>query len=486
MTQTTFSLRATTASMIALLSLTGCASTDSLFRGTPDQQYQASYQETLTVAAQEREAGNLAASAELYARAATHAPRDTAPLIRLADVYWQMKDPAKSAEALEKARAIDENDVTVLRNLGRAYLGMNELEKAKDAYTAAMAIDPNDSRIVNGLGIAYDLAGDHETAQSHFHSALNMAPNDLDILNNLAFSLIATRNYNDAIKLIEPVYAAGQSTPRLRQNLALAYGLTDREAESRAVAAEDLSPTEIQRNIEVYRTLRTGGAARQDMVAIGRPSFARGGFSTTSTAEAPAQPKASPVTPVVTEAVATPDVVAPVVQTPAAAPEAITAEAVTLSPATPVADKPVDLTAAAPAETVMASTVTGMPVAPVSAPAPTPAPVATPPAATPTVPKPETVVAPAAAPSDMSAPPSTIGFGGPKVYLGLFANESEAREAWVNVWTNNSTLLGSLVASIEPNSGKTALYAVGSGSAQQAKDICSQLRSTGVNCGVTE
>jgi Flp pilus assembly protein TadD len=478
-----FSLRATTVSLIALSTLTGCVSTGSLFGRHDASSPQASYEETLRVAASAREAGDLPASAEMYNRAASFATSDVGPLIQLADVYWQMKNPSKSAEALEKARGIDANNTLVLRNLGRAYVAQGEAKKAQDVYLAALAIDSSDARILNGLGIAYDLDGDHATAQSHFRAGVTLAPNDLDLRNNLAYSLISTHDYDKAIALLEPVYLAGQGGARLRQNLALAYGLNGRDTEARAVAAEDLSPVEVDRNMAIYRQLRDGGAPREDLLTMGRPSFTRGGLDNKPAAPA-AEPPAPQAQPVVTEPVVMPPVVAePVVAEPV--PVSGPTE-VTLSPASatpvieskpevvaeapreappvkappeekpPVADKPVDLVASAP---TAATQVEAMPTA---------APTATPSLAT-----------------DLPAPASTIGLGGSKVYLGQYDNESAAREAWIAVWTNNSTVLGSLVASIEPSNGKTALFAVGSGSAQQASDICTQLRSSGVSCGVS-
>lgn len=556
-----FSLRATTASLIALSTLTGCVSTGSLFGHHDSNSPQASYEETMRVAASARESGDLTTSAEMYGRAASFATNDAGPLIQLADVYWQMKNPEKSAETLEKARVLNGNNVIVLRNLGRAYVATGDFKKAEDAYMAAMQIDSGDARIYNGLGIAFDLDGDHSAAQDHFREGLKVAPNDLDLRNNLAYSFISTQSYDQAIKLLEPLYLAGLSTPRLRQNLALAYALADRDPEARKVAGEDLSPAEVERNMAVYNHLRDNGASRQDLMAMGRPTFTRGGLTPASvqTAEPPKaevaaaepaptaaepvvnpdvanvppvtapteitltpaaeQQKASETTagdhvtepvvltaPVLTAPVVTPPTVEPVVTTAPATvsanvePEIKLASATgdriqtTAEPDAPANSRPEDLTKTAP---TAASQVAALPVAEANIPTPAPKPaVAEPtvaPLEIPTIAETSAPAAiePAAAPAvvagaDLSAPASTIGFGGPKVYLGQFANEGEARETWIKVWTNNSALLGSLVASIEPSNSKTALFAVGSGSAEQAADICVKLRAAGVSCGVAK
>lgn len=476
-----FSLRATTVSLIALSTLTGCVSTGSLFGRHDSSSPQASYEETLRIAASAREAGDLSASAEMYSRAASFATSDAGPLIQLADVYWQMKDPAKSAEALEKAREIDGNDTLVLRNLGRAYVAQGEAKKAQDVYLAALAIDSSDPRILNGLGIAYDLDGDHATAQSHFRAGVTLAPNDLDLRNNLAYSLISTHDYDKAIALLEPVYLAGQGGARLRQNLALAYGLNGRDTEARAVAAEDLSPVEVDRNMAIYRQLRDGGAPRADLLTMGRPSFTRGGLD-----NKPAVPANEPPPPQAQPVVAEPVVAPPVVAEPVVA-EPVVAEPIPVSSPTEVTLSPAPASAATESKPEVVAEPPPVKAPPEEKPSVTDKPVdlvASAPATTAQVEAPPTTTAPAAA-ADLSAPPSSIGLGGAKVYLGQYDNESAAREAWIAVWTNNSTVLGSLVASIEPSNGKTALFAVGSGSAQQANDICTQLRSSGVSCGVS-
>lgn len=452
-------------SLLALLALSGCASTGSMFGS---KSANPSYDAAMTVATESQKKGDLQSAATFYGRAAQSAPSDPTPLVALGDVLWQMKNPSESARVLEAARKIAPHNDDALRGLGRAYVGLNEPKKAQEAYLTALEVDPSNARTLSGLGIAYDLEGDHATAQSHYRAGLALAPNDGDLKNNLAYSLISAKDYADAVEVLEPLLRDGTATKRHRMNLALAYGLLGKDDDARSVASADLTPAAIERNLKVYRELRNEPEHSKTMASIGKPGYV---------AEL-AKPKAAPVKKEVA---------------PVSAPEAV---AEVPPPPTPAenevvlgqASAPADIVPMPESERIVVSppkeepkpAATTMPMAsanvPESAPATTVV-VAPPPTAEPV----KAVVEPA---TELVSPKSS-GLETGKIFLGKYPSEANAREAWIRVWTNNSTTLSNLVASIEPNGGDVALFAVGAGSAEKADGVCSALRQSGVSCGVT-
>ena len=465
-------LLSTAASLIALSALTGCATTDNMFSSrepvSAEAYNAANYEEAMKRGHAAKQDGDYENAATSFMRAAEYEPDSTDPLIELADVLWQQKKAAESAKVLEHALTMDSQNDTVLRNLGRAYVALNQPAKAQQSYLAALAIDPNSARTLNGLAISYDMGGDYETAEGHYRAGLALEPNNVDIKNNLAYSLITAQKYNDAIVMLEPLVKHPAATSRQRSNLALAYGLTGHYDEARLALAIDLAPAQIEQNIATYRQMRGEPAQATALTGVGRPTFERGNLAMTEPA-----PMAAP--PVAVTAVTLPP---PAPSELVGVPEG----AVLVKPAEPVYDEP----APAPRRSAASTPPRQEPAT-----SPVPAAVQQP---EPARPQPTDLVAtttPAATPAQpatsLPAPSSNVvtsGLGNAKIYLGRFENEAIARETWIRVWTGNSTALGSLVASIEPNDGQMALYAVGADSSATANGICTKLRQNGVSCGV--
>lgn len=457
----------TAASLIALTALTGCQTTSPFSSRQPvtaESHNASNYEEAMKRGAAARADGKLDEAAKNYMRAAEYQPQYVEPLIALADVLWLEKKAAESAKILEHAHRINGDNDTVLRNLGRAYVALNEPQKAQSAYLDALAIDPNSARTLNGLGVSYDLSGDYATAQQHYRAGLSLAPNDVDLRNNLAYSLITDKEYAEAINILERLVKHPRATARQRNNLALAYGLSGRDADAKLILAADHAPAQIERNLATYRQMRGEPMQAAALSGVGRPNFENGSLPEP-------QPMASPPVPVAEAALPSPspepaemvgvpdgsvllkpepEVRKPQPAPPAAPPAApppTAVSAVTTAPVQPIRQQPVELVAATPLAT--------------TAPAPAAVPLTAPPAAT-----------------------SSIA-GSAKIYLGRYENESLAREAWIKVWTANSATLSSLVASIEPNSGQMALYAVGADNQATANSVCLKLRQNGVSCGVS-
>lgn len=453
-------LLTTAASLIALTALTGCATTSPFSSRQPvtaEAHNATNYVEAMKRGATARADEKYDDAAKYYMRASEYEPENVEPLIALADVLWQNKKAAESAKVLEHAHRINSNNDTIMRNLGRAYVAMNDAPKAQSAYLTALEIDPSNARTLNGLGVSYDMTGDYETAQQHYRAGLSFDPNSVDIKNNLAYSLITSKKYNEAIDILQRLVKHPNATKRQRNNLALAYGLAGREDDAKITLAVDHAPAQIERNIATYRQMRGEPAQAEALTGVGRPNFADGSLALTEPEPQPvmAPPPGAVTTaelePAPAEMVGVPDgvvLVKPETQATRTAP----APARTQLPAP----------SAARSEPVAPAQVRSQPVELVAAP---------------------TTAAPAAA--SLTAPATDTASTGAKIYLGRFENEGAAREAWIKVWTSNSATLSSLVASIEPNAGQMALYAVGSENAEAANAVCLKLRQNGVSCGAS-
>jgi len=238
--------------MVLGIALTGCATPDGHPSApantvTPDA--------IMRVADTTRQSGDLAQAASLYQRAAQLEPKNVKPLLELGSIYGQMRLPKQAAEAWQAAVSLDPNNTTALRGLANADLQSGDASAAIRNIRAAQAIQP-DWRNDNSLGVAYDMLADHAAAQAAYRDGLALAPGNLQLTNNLGLSLALAGDFAQALPLLEATAKDPTATPRMRQNLALAYGLSGDDKKAAEIAKLDLDAAGVQKNLGYYEFLR--------------------------------------------------------------------------------------------------------------------------------------------------------------------------------------------------------------------------------------
>ena len=88
---------------------------------------------------------------------------------------------------------------------------------------------------------------------------LAVSPFDVAARSNLALSLAMTRAYDQAIQIMTPIARAPSATPRLRQNLALIYGLKGDAPAARALSRTDLTVQQTDGNLQFFAMVRGDG-----------------------------------------------------------------------------------------------------------------------------------------------------------------------------------------------------------------------------------
>ena len=234
------------------IALAGCATSD----GRPNgQAANVSPDAIMRIADTARQSGDLAQAAGLYSRAAQMEPKNIKPLLELGSVYGQMHLPRQAAEAWQAAVSIDPRNATALRGLANAELESGDPTAAIRNIRAAQAIQPG-WRNDNSLGVAYDMLSDHATAQAAYRDGLALAPGNLQLTNNLGLSLALSGDFAHALPLLEATAKDPAATPRMRQNLALAYGLSGNDEKAAEIAKLDLDAAAVQENLGYYEFLR--------------------------------------------------------------------------------------------------------------------------------------------------------------------------------------------------------------------------------------
>ncbi len=203
-----------------------------------------------------QERGELGAAIEFYRRALASEPSNLAAIQGLASLFEQWGDRQAAAGVYANGVAARPKDGELRRSYGKLLIALDEPAAAKEQFEAALDIDDDDLKARNGLGIALDYLGEHRKAQREYEKVLDEEPGNLATINNLAYSYILVHRYDLAMKTLEPHAMKPSATAALRQNLALAYGLSGMEADAERVARLDLSPEKVKENMNYYRRKR--------------------------------------------------------------------------------------------------------------------------------------------------------------------------------------------------------------------------------------
>lgn len=244
----------------------------------------------------------------------------------------------------EKAVAQTPRDAGFRMLLGNAYFGAGRFASAEQAFKDALSLYPDQPGIMLKLALVQIAQGKTDEALAF----LDFAKNALDPADyGLAIALAGRAN--DAIPVLRQAAGGPTATPRVRQNLALAYALAGDWVDARVVASQDVSPTQIDERIQQWMQFAGGSAKPATQVAAlvgvtpvafdpGQPVQLALVKTDTRTAQAAPAPVAAPAPAPVTAAAQppqpqvqpAPDVVAyvppppmPVVEEPAPAPTPI-------------------------------------------------------------------------------------------------------------------------------------------------------------------
>ncbi len=288
---------------------------------------------------------------------------------------------SEAVALLEQAVAIAPRDAGYRLLLADTYMRSGRFQSAETTYRDVTDIDPAQSRAGVALALMQVVNGRTDAAMAQLERIEADAP-AADV--GLAYALAGAPQR--AIELLEPAARALGATPRVRQNLALAYALGGDWQRARIVAAQDVPADELSGRMAQWASFsHRAGGAEPVQALLGVNAVADSGQPIQLALNAPARGESPPVAfaaaapfevpapapvPVPVQApvqTASVDISAPVA---AEAPVQI-AEVIPMPTDAPVAAAPVVL---AQAEPVGEAIVVPAP-APVEAPAPAAAPV---------------------------------------------------------------------------------------------------------------
>ncbi len=385
-------------------------------------------------------------------------------------------DAAKAIGLAETLVAADPRNASYRALLGQSYLRAGRFESAAITFNDAMKLGDNSAKTALSLALADVGAGRNAEAVAILNDWRDAIP-AVDL--GLAYALAGESGRGVAI--LSDALRGGDTSPKLRQNLAYAYALDGRWREARVMAAQDVPPEQLDARISDWvmkarpedSKLRVAALLRVPMVAdAGQPTalaLNASGDQEQLAAETGAVKSGTPV-------------VAATSELPA-----------TAAPAETLAQyQPVDALIAAPVAAPAEPTPEAFSQAFNSAPVVQPLPSSEPQVLTP---------APARARMAIAARPTTIahrpglrprhaaakvaGRGSShRVQLGSFASEQGARRAWGHYAAKNPELRNFKMAITQANvNGKHFWRVAAAGlDGRGASGLCSAVKNRGGVC----
>ncbi|EKE09336.1 MAG: hypothetical protein ACD_16C00192G0018 [uncultured bacterium] len=162
----------------------------------------------------------------------------------------------ESKLTFEKAITLFPKSSDAYVGLGMVHLVMDQPENALEAFEKALCKNPHSARALNGYGIALDMLGDHELAQANYRAAMDLDPLAISYESNLALSMALAGHEAEAIRILERLVCSPNATPRVRQNLALAYGLAGDTNMAKKIGRMDLSDDMVANNVAYMEAIR--------------------------------------------------------------------------------------------------------------------------------------------------------------------------------------------------------------------------------------
>lgn len=258
-----YSARLGGAAALALILLTGCASTGATkaVDAKNDAQVAAlpsSQQPMLRLARAAHAAGDYASAINLY-RTIVAGGSDPAMAVELGDTLMDAGSFDDAIGTYKSVSAKSPAELGAALGLERAYLALNDLPKAMEQAERARALAPQDRKVLIDRGIVLDLYGRHKEAQDSYSAWLAKSPQDRTARVDLALSLAFSGDYDRALDTLSPIARSSNATPRERQDLALIYGLKGDKEEARRWSKLDLDVNETASNLQFYDVIRNAG-----------------------------------------------------------------------------------------------------------------------------------------------------------------------------------------------------------------------------------
>jgi len=425
-------------------------------------------------------------------RAASRSDRQAAQLHEQAARALRQGQLSQAIDLMEQAVALSPRDVGYRLLLADAYLKNGRFDSARATYADAIELDPSNVRANLSVALLQIAQGRPAAAVARLGDIAANAP-AADV--GLAYALAG--EMPRAIEILESAARAPSATARTRQNLALTYALAGDWRRARAIAAQDISPADLNARMYQWAAFSRPGAEADRIAGLLGVTPVQDPGQPVRLALAPAAPEPAPAEAFAEAAPAhSPAAFAPEAPVEIAAAEAPPAEAPafwvpTAQSYQPEAEAEAPAPIDAPIRTAAADVAEDEPAPAAPILAPREAQVYAAAARTLVEPRPATrraaADAPTPAPFFQRARPGIRSGNAPVVVqLGAFSNEANAERAWLQ-HSRRYALQGRVPLTTTINAHGRNMHRVsvsGFASVADAQRLCGQIRGQGGVCFV--
>lgn len=163
----------------------------------------------------------------------------------------------------ERAVENSPNSPTLRTVLGNAYFGAGRFASAEAAYRDSLALALNQPKLVLKLALVQIAQGKSGEALAFLNAARGaLEPADYGL------ALALAGQPSEAVLVLEPAARLVGADARVRQNLALAYGLSGDWAAARTVAAQDLPSNQVDARVQQWMALANPVRASDQVAAL--------------------------------------------------------------------------------------------------------------------------------------------------------------------------------------------------------------------------
>lgn len=169
---------------------------------------------------------------------------------------------AQAIDLAEQVVAAVPDDAGYRTLLGQAYLRAGRFHSADQAFSDVIRLMPDNDKARVAQAVARIALGNREGALAVLSEVTNAPADDFGL------ALALAGDTDRALAVLEPSARGMRGTSRTRQNLALAYALAGKWEKARAVAAQDVSPADIDRRMESWAQLASPTARNMQVASL--------------------------------------------------------------------------------------------------------------------------------------------------------------------------------------------------------------------------
>lgn len=176
-------------------------------------------------------------------------PQSAEAFIGLGKVEFHLRNFPAAALYFRKAAELDPDNVPALVGAVRALRRANRLDEAETLLLRAQAIAPDDLQVLSERAILHDLLGQEDLAEPIYRQILERNPKQAATLNNLGVNRLLDQAYGDAIVYFRQALLLDGKSPRLKNNLAMAYALNGDEPKALRLFTETVGEAGAYNNL---------------------------------------------------------------------------------------------------------------------------------------------------------------------------------------------------------------------------------------------